>query len=496
MSNSIKTTLGNIDAMIHNKRRWKDVLKRFFIFKSLPSQLLSRSLFILASLLILIGIFQYMFMKNFIYENRARSVSGQIASIPENVWETKINSIETQQTNNENLTFFGATVAFIDNTGSRFFVLSEDPKSGGVPKFPKQVYLNALKMRKPHYKIMDNGTEIVLQPIKNGTGGLLGIVEVSKAGDKPDILVRQMTIYLTLSIIALTMGLLTFMPVLRRTLIPLSKMISNVEKINAGNLDTRLPSHQGQIEIDRLAVSFNGMLERLDTSFEAEKKAKEQMRRFIDDASHELRTPLTSIHGFLEVLLEGASNRPEQLHKILKSMYGESERANKLVQDLFLLAKMDRNPTFKMEEGFLDRTIYEMESQLKLLAEKRKVIFNITSNVKARFDKDKIKQVILNLYHNAIHHTDPEKGIIKITLEQNSKVISLAIQDNGPGISEEHISHLFDRFYRVESSRSRKYGGSGLGLAISKTIVDNHGGTIQVESTIGEGSTFRVLLPK
>lgn len=153
-------------------------------------------------------------------------------------------------------------------------------------------------------------------------------------------------------------------------------MVDTVKQIDAGNLSERFPTHQGQVEMDRLAASFNGMLERLEVSFEAEKEAKEQMRRFAADASHELRTPLTSIHGFLEVLLRGAYQQPEPLLKALKSMHGESVRINKLVEDLLLLARLDRSPSFQKTEGVLDEMLHEMEPQLRLLAGDRKVTFN------------------------------------------------------------------------------------------------------------------------
>lgn len=214
------------------------------------------------------------------------------------------------------------------------------------------------------------------------------------------MLIRQLLTFLFLSLIAMLIGLLGFLPVLKRTLVPLFNIVHTVEQIDAGNLARRFPPHQGQREIDRLAESFNGMLERLEASFEAERETKKQMRRFIADASHELRTPLTSIHGFLEVLLRGAANQPDQLHKALKSMHGESERLNKLVHDLLLLAKLDRTP------------------------------------------------------------------------------------------------HVFNRFYRSDSSRTRKYGGAGLGLSITKSIVDIHRGTISVVSQEGAGCTFNIWLPK
>ena len=196
---------------------------------------------------------------------------------------------------------------------------------------------------------------------------------------------------------ALILGLLAFLPVLKKTLVPLSNLVDTVEQIDGGNLTERFPDHQRQLEIDRLSISFNGMLDRLEFSFEAEKEAKEQMRRFIADASSELRTPLTSIHGFLEVLLRGAAHNPDQLQKALNSMYGESERVNKLVEDLLLLAKLDRTPHIELSSGNLDHVLHEMEPQLRVLAGKRAVSFSSQPPYGCLFNTDKMKQVILNL---------------------------------------------------------------------------------------------------
>jgi two-component system OmpR family sensor kinase len=300
---------------------------------------------------------------------------------------------------------------------------------------------------------------------------------------------------LSLSLLALIGGMLAFIPVLKRTLIPLSNMVDTVEQIDAGNLAERFPASQGQIEIDRLAASFNRMLERLEASFEAEKEAKEQMRRFVADASHELRTPLTSIHGFLEVLLRGAMNQPDQLQKALKSMHGESERINKLVHDLLLLAKLDRTPSIELTEGELGGVIKEMEPHLRLLAGNRRLDLRMALHTRCRFEEDKMKQVLLNLFYNAVQHTHPENGHIEISVGPVPEGIQIAVKDNGMGIPKEHLPHVFDRFYRSDSSRTRKYGGAGLGLSITKSIVEVHGGTIRAETTEGEGSTFYVLLP-
>jgi two-component system OmpR family sensor kinase len=238
------------------------------------------------------------------------------------------------------------------------------------------------------------------------------------------------------------------------------------------------------------------MLERLEASFTAERETKEQMSRFIADASHELRTPLTSIHGFLEVLLRGAANQPDQLDKALTSMYGESKRLIKLVQGLLLLAKLDRTPHLELKAGLLDTVIQDMEPQLRILAGTRTLSLLLEPNMKCNFDIDSIKQVILNLFHNAVQQTDPEKGHIQISLAEKDNGVQLSIQDNGPGISAIHIPHIFDRFYRSDFSRTRKYGGAGLGLSITKSIVEAHEGTISVASQEGDGSTFQVWLPK
>lgn len=478
--------------------------------QSLRYQLLSRSLLIMSALLLLIGAFQYVLMQKFLYSNRAASIQTQIRSLPPQIWQLIDEWKGRADPHNPlfSLRIPESTLAFVDPQGE-FHVLFEETSQNAVPKLSDAAYAEALhgeRNRPPNYTIAKapNGSKqlVVLQPVMGrdpvtGRGQFIGVVQVGiNAAPLQDLLVRQLIIFLGLSIFALLMALMAFLPILRRTLIPLSNMIKTAERINAGNLDERVPLHQGQIEMDKLAASFNDMLERLEVSFASEKEAKEQMRRFIADASHELRTPLTSIHGFLEVLMRGAASNPAQLHRSLTSMYGESERLNKLVQDLLMLAKLDQAPTFELTEGRLDSVLRTMEAQLRLLAGDRQVEVAASEEVWAAFDQDRIKQVILNLFQNAVQHTDPHSGRIRISLESSGEGVELAIQDNGPGIPPEHLPHLFERFYRVDTARSRKQGGAGLGLAITKTLVEAHGGRITCESKPGAGAIFRVWLPK
>jgi len=487
------------------KDKGKALYKTLFHPNSLSVQLLSRSLLILAVLLALIGLLQYVFMKDVIYKNEASSIQSRIMSIPRHVWE----QFDQKQENSNRPIFFipGANLAFIDQEGN-YYVLAIGPDSVNPPKLTTQEYLDVLekppllddfkKTRPGDYKVVKDtsGAEqlLVLQQVYRGQAP--GVIQVSTlTGPLKELLLRQLFTFLILSFIAMLFGLLCFLPIIRKTLVPLFNMVDTAEQIDAGNLDRRFPTRQGQMEIDRLAESFNGMLERLEVSFEAERETKEQMRRFIADASHELRTPLTSIHGFLEVLLRGAANQPDQLNKALKSMHGESKRLNKLVHDLLLLSKLDRTPHIELVEGFLDNLIREMEPQLRILAGKRKLDLFIEPDMKCKYDADSMKQVVLNLFQNAVQHTDPENGQIQIFLSKNNNGVRLSVQDNGPGISESHLPHVFDRFYRSDSSRTRKYGGAGLGLAITKTIIDIHRGTISIESKEGQGCTFNVCLP-
>ncbi|ATW25580.1 sensor histidine kinase [Candidatus Formimonas warabiya] len=467
--------------------------RSLFFPNSLRSQLLYRSLLILALLLMLVGLLQYVFMRDVVYKNKAASIQSQILSISSGTWFEL-------GTGGQPVFFIpGSNLAFVDVKGN-YSVLSSGPDGLNPPRLNTRDYL-ALFLKKPglNYKVVtDGGVQqlLVLQPISSGPGQFLGIVQVGTPTIQlKELLFRQLLTFLLLSLSALLFGLLAFLPVLKRTLVPLFNMIKTAEQIDAGNLDKRFPARQGQLEIDRLSESFNSMLERLEGSFETERETKEQMRRFIADASHELRTPLTSIRGFLDVLLRGAAHQPDQLNKSLKSMQSESERLNKLVQDLIILARLERTPHIELAQGMLDAVIREMEPQLMILSGKRKLSLSMEPNMACKYDIDKIKQVILNLFHNAVQHTDPERGQIKISLTGKNNGVLLAIQDNGPGISKAHLPYIFDRFYRSDSARTRKYGGAGLGLSITKSIIEAHGGTIHVASEEGKGSIFEVWLP-
>lgn len=476
--------------------------RTFLWGSSLRVQILSRTLLLLAVLLGLIGGSQYWFMREVVYKNEASILEGKAMSIARAAGERFNPGGRNNKDGPPQFFIPDTSVAFIDEQGN-FEILANEPTESDPPQLEASDYQAVLKSdfhrNEVNYQIVNSqGREllVVLRRVPPSPGRETGgIVQISApTAHLQELLMRQLFTFLLLALAAMLVGLLAYLPVIKRTLLPLSNMVKTAEQIDSGNLDRRFPVGQGQEEIDHLAESCNGMLERLEASFTVELETKEQMRRFIADASHELRTPLTSIHGFLEVLLRGAAGQPDQLEKALKNMHSESQRLNKLVHDLLLLSKLDRAQYPELSEGSLGGVIREMEPQLRILAGSRDLELDLDLALKSRFNTDQIKQVVLNLFQNAVQHTDPETGRIKIFITPVKDGLELAIEDNGPGIAEEHLAHVFDRFYRSDSARTRKYGGAGLGLAISKSIIDAHGGSIRVLSQAGRGCTFKIRL--
>ncbi|WP_440119237.1 sensor histidine kinase [Paenibacillus sp. QZ-Y1] len=495
-----------------HKHRWRR-LHQWIWPRSLRSQLLSRSLFILAALLLLIGFLQFWIMESFLYRNQAKTMEEQLMSMPP-VWlgiPSRSGSsnnpfggqtgAEGRGSDNRVLYIPDRSLALFDKQNAFKDIFGEDGLT--APRLTSAEYQNITdqindKQHVPYRIVTDShGNEQLIvfsSPGPRNRG--LPMVQMGTA-TKPlkDLIMKQLLIFMMLSLLAMVAGLVLYTRALRKTLVPLSNMVDKVQQIDAGSLAERLPAIQGQQEVDQLALSFNGMLERLEESFEAERDSKEQMQRFLSDASHELRTPLTSIHGFIEVLQRGAASNSEQLYNALNSMYGESMRINKLVEDLLMLTKLDQAPQLQQEVIQLDSLLLEMQPQLVMMAHQRNVHIDLTAEVYVMADPYKLKQVVLNLFHNAVQHTDPDRGAITLTLYAVHDKAELSVKDNGTGIEPEHLAHVFERFYRTSTSRSRKQGGAGLGLAITHTIVESYGGKITVSSQVGTGTEFTILLP-
>ena len=271
-----------------------------------------------------------------------------------------------------------------------------------------------------------------------------------------------------------------------RALQPLRAVRKAASKITEKSLGQRVPVPNTGDEVATLARTLNTMLERLERSFETQ-------RRFTSDASHELRTPVTAIGGHAGYLLR-RTNPNEQQKESLQIIKNESERLSGLIASLLELARSDGGATpLNLQPVLALPFLGELSSELRPIAEAASATIQVVGpEVEFEADPSRLKQVFINLMANAL-----KAGSSKLYLEvfPEEGQVHFKVGDNGPGIAQEHLPRLFDRFYRVDESRARDAGGSGLGLSIVKSIVDAHGGKIWVESAVGVGTVVHVVLP-
>jgi heavy metal sensor kinase len=276
---------------------------------------------------------------------------------------------------------------------------------------------------------------------------------------------------------------------MRRALKPVAEITSRAEGITSRNLGERLPVAPSGDELERLSVSLNRMIARLEESFQ-------HTSRFTADASHELRTPLTILRGELEAIAL-RPNLDQEVRETIGSTLEETDRLTKIVESLLAISRLDageaRIDCAKFDLAELAATTTE---HMRLFAEDRGITLHCdaSSSVEVEGDRSRIKQLVVNLLDNAIKYTR-DGGAVEVKVTGFDKCAVLEVKDNGLGIPAEALPHVFERFYRVDKARSRQMGGAGLGLSIVKSICTAHNGQVNVESSEGGGSRFRVELP-
>ena len=307
-----------------------------------------------------------------------------------------------------------------------------------------------------------------------------------------DTLERLRSLMLVLSLAGLLVSSVGAYLLSGQALRPLRQVQRAAEQIGGATLSARVPEPKTQDEVQALAQSLNRMLGRLEDSFEAQ-------RRFTSDASHELRTPVTAISGHASYLLRRTSPNEGQ-RESLGIIRSEAERLTNLISSLLQLARSDGGVMqLNRQPVLLKLLLSDIARELQPLSQAQQAVLQVTgSDEVLEGDPDRIKQVIINLVSNAL-----KAGATRLELKSSSDPgehgqdgVRLSVTDNGPGIAPEHLEKLFDRFYRVEESRSRDQGGAGLGLSIVRSIVDAHGGHIWFESVVGKGTTVNVWLPR
>ena len=275
-----------------------------------------------------------------------------------------------------------------------------------------------------------------------------------------------------------------------RAFVPIDRLTRTTQQIQAGDLHQRVPVPRTHDEVHRLATTLNEMISRLDEAFR-------RQRRFVADASHELRTPVAVIRSMTDLALLEELTLQES-RQMLGNINSEAERLSHLISELLALARSDEGKTLlELEPIRLDHLVEGVVANAEIMAMEHYTALHvhITKSVTVLGDEARLIQALINLLDNAIVYTNAG-GHITVSVEQREHTAELTIRDTGIGIAPEHIPHLFERFYRVDPARVRTDGNSsGLGLAIVEWVIHAHGGTITVESQVGQGSTFFITLP-
>jgi two-component system OmpR family sensor kinase len=369
------------------------------------------------------------------------------------------------------------------------------PENGETPSEQRQENHGALGLLEPRIgysvqRVPDVGRMRIYErhatvgPVRviAGAGQPLSIVERAQHGvAKAFILAGALTLALAL-IASYLAG--------ARVSAPLRRMAAAATQVDAGDLGPRMEVPPGRAdEVRVLAEAFNHMLDRLAEAFSSQ-------REFVADASHELRTPLTVIRGQLEVLAAQGAPSSEDVRRVASVVAAEIARINRLVDELLLLAQAERTDFLRLGRIELPAFVSELWDGISLTANRRFELGPVPNGM-LRADPDRLAQALRNLARNAIEHTEPDTGLVRLEVERMAgDRLRFAVLDDGPGIPRGERLRVFERFHRVDSGRSRSAGGAGLGLAIVRAMVEAHGG--QVRATDGaekSGARVELVLP-
>lgn len=344
-----------------------------------------------------------------------------------------------------------------------------------------------------HYMVWAN--HIVAGTVMRTHGHLLGSIWLmTSTAPMTQILYRDIELFGLLSLLVL--GAVAWLGVVsvRRTLAPLDDAVTATELIAAGDYGRTVDFSGAPRELARLGVSITRMSKKVADSFQAEREAQAEMRRFVADASHELRTPLAALAGFLELWDQGQLTGPDEATGIA-AMRRETGRMTRLVQQLLTLSRLDAGASqeVRTEVCRLDAWLKDSTPALRALAGDRLTVEAEPATVLA--DPDRLVEVVMNLVDNALRYSTPG-GTIRVASNPQPDGLggTLTVEDDGPGIPRDVLPHIFDRFFRQDPARSQATG-AGLGLAIVRALVEAQGGTVHAENKPSGGARFTVSLP-
>ena len=338
---------------------------------------------------------------------------------------------------------------------------------------------------------------VVTYPVDPTLGG--GTVSVALPFDADETATqlagRVVVIGLTVAAMAAALGAWA----VTRSLRPLREVETTAAAIAAGDFSRRMPEDGQDTEVGRLTRALNGMLAHIESAIRSREESRDRMRQFVADASHELRTPLAAIRGYAELHRQGAVP-PDEVPATFARVEGEARRLGTLVEDLLALARLDEHRPMRKDPVDLGVLAIDTAASIHALDPGRAVRVGDGAGgplqpVVVTGDGDRLRQVLANLAGNAVQHT-PGGTPVEIAVSGGDGWAQIDVVDHGPGIPVEDRARVFERFARLDASRTRgRGGGAGLGLSIVASVVDAHGGEVEVLETPGGGATFRVRLP-
>jgi two-component system OmpR family sensor kinase len=387
----------------------------------------------------------------------------------------------------------------------RIVITSEDLTGDGGPRreFPREVF--GSKSFQKLASSAGRGTR-TFGDVEGGRDGYRGVVRRFAVGSKEFTLVvlqslhRQQEVFegivgtfavvIPLAVLLATAGGYFLA---KKSLAPVVAMSTQAGKISASNLHERLKIRNESDELGHLAKSFNELLDRLDASFE-------QQHRFMADASHELRTPVAILRGEAEVSLSRDARSQDEYRESLAIVQAEAGRLSQIVEDLFTLARADAGQYHLVKrEFYLDELVAEAAHSARALALEKEIALLCETSEECPFfgDEGLLRRMVMNLVSNAIKYT-PRGGGVSVASRTDGGRYVLTVSDSGPGIPTELQARIFDRFFRVDTARSREngdQGGAGLGLSIARWIAEAHGGSLELTRSDARGSAFSAFLP-
>jgi heavy metal sensor kinase len=448
---------------------------------------------VLAIVLAVFGAAVYVIMRHDLFTRTDEALAGELDEISDDVQAARegaklIRQLERRYARHEAFEFQ------VSPPGGEPLFQSDRirPRRFSIPQVPaslKHLDFESVALGTQSVSLESSRSFRLMNRLVPGPDGPLVVQAATPLASIHQELTELLTVLLLAGPLALVCALGAGYVLARQALRPVDRMVHTAEQITATRLDQRIDVTNKEDELGRLARTLNGMIARLERSFE-------EIRRFTADAAHELRTPIAILRAEAEVCLR-LPRQPEEYRAILEDQLEELERLSRLAERLLFLSRGDAGlMPISRQPVDLRRVVDDVAEHMRLVAEEKGVTLETeeVSPCAIQADEDQLRRLLFNLVDNAIKFT-PAKGTVKVNASRYDGQARIEVTDSGIGIPPEHLPHVFQRFYRVDPAGEPDVAGTGLGLAIARSIAEAHGGSIAIESTVGVGTRAILTLP-